>query len=263
MPDRKRVRLLTEIEPAQLREATDELRALIDEALPQMFSMVGEDWPAVAHGFLARAGQLLEAQTVLVERGLEGEAQMLLRIIYEHVTTFCWLAIDPEAHVKRWHEWADARQLTVHREAKSFGVTVLKPGQVAEYEKAEKPIPLVQLSKAVDDYWSQKSTAFRPYDDQAEDQSNVLTFTGFYTAVYRKTSNLIHAYLTSVDRFATGPLTGHVNVHSTEQHTESADYPGFSVALIGFLLIAFGHEFGWPDETVTRGIIDGLTYYND
>jgi Family of unknown function (DUF5677) len=263
MPERKRVRLLTDVETPQLREATDDLRALIDEALPQTFSMIEDIWPAVAHGFLARAGQLLESLTVLVEKGHEGEAQMLLRVIYEHVVVFCWLAIDPEKHVPRWREWANAAQLTVHREAKIFGVTVLPPVEVTEYEKAEKRIPIVQLAQQVDNYWSQRSTAFRRFDPKAGDQRNALSFTGFYTAVYRKTSNLIHAYPTSPDRFASLPLTGHVNVKTTEQHTESADYPAFSIALVGFLLIAFGDRFGWPEESVTRGIIDSLSYYND
>jgi Family of unknown function (DUF5677) len=264
MAEGKRVRQPTDIEPAELRRATDDLRALIDQQLPQMFSMVDDDWPGVAHGFLARSGQLLESLTVLVEKGHEGEAQMLLRIIYEHVTVFCWLAINPKPHLVRWREWANAAQLTVHREAKIFfGLSVLDPATVAEYEKAEKRIPLAQLAKQVDDHWSEQSTAFQKYDPKASDQKNALTFIGLYPTLYRKTSNLIHAYLTSPDRFASLPLTGHVNVQSTEQHTESADYPGFSIALVGFMLIAFGHRFGWPEEGVTRGIVDKLSYYDD
>ncbi|HEX7278260.1 MAG TPA: DUF5677 domain-containing protein, partial [Solirubrobacterales bacterium] len=98
MANQKRVRLLHEVEPEQLRNATDAITGLIAEQLPQMFS-ADDDWPPIAHGFLARAGTLLEALTVLVEQGREGEAQMLLRIVYEHVTTFCGLAIDPEPHV--------------------------------------------------------------------------------------------------------------------------------------------------------------------
>jgi Family of unknown function (DUF5677) len=263
MADERRVRLLTDVGVPELREGTDAINALIREALPQMFSMLGDDWPAVAHGFLARAGQLQESLTVLVEQGHEGEAQMLLRILYEHVTVFCWLAINPPMHLLRWREWGKARQLAAHREAKGFCISLLTPAKVTEYGKAEKPIPLVQLARRVDDHWSQQSTAFRPYNDGADDRSNVPTFTGFYTAVYRKTSKLIHADLTSPDRFASLPLQGHVNVHATEQHTESPDYPSFSVALVGFLLIAFGRRFGWPDESVTRGITDKLNYYED
>jgi hypothetical protein len=32
------------------------------------------------------------------------------------------------------------------------------------------------------------------------------------------------------------PLSGQVTIHSREKHSESADYPSFSVAFIGFFL---------------------------
>jgi hypothetical protein len=262
MASQNRVRLLHEVEPEQLRKATAAITGLIAEQLPQMFS-ADYDWPAIAHGFLARAGTLLEALTALVEQGREGEALMLLRIVYEHVTTFCWLAIDPEPHVLRWREWANARQLKVHREAKRFGITVLDPAEVAAYERAQPPIPLPQLAERVDRYWSEHSTAFRPYDDAHADQLNVLTFSGFYTAVYRKTSNLIHADMASVDRFASMPIQQHITIDATEKRGERNDYPAFSVPLVGFLLIVFGIRFGWPDRQITEAINNGLMYHDD
>ena len=78
---------MVEVSPAQLREATDEIAALIQNRLP--LQMPPEDkWQAVAHGFLARGGTLLESVTLQVEQGMPGEAQMLLRILFEHVVTF-------------------------------------------------------------------------------------------------------------------------------------------------------------------------------
>jgi hypothetical protein len=262
MPDKKRVRPLEEVEPELLRKTTDQISALIAERLPMM-SPAGDDWPPIADGFLARTGQLLEALTVLVEHGHEGEAQMLLRIVYEHVTTFCWLAIDPEANILQWREWADSRQLKLHRDAKRFGITVLTKAEVARYESARAPLPLPQLAEKVDDYWSEQSTAFRPYDDSGEDPPSILTFSGFYTSVYRKASNLIHADMASPDRFASMPLQGHVTIRSAEQHSESQDYPAFSIAMVGFLLIVFGDRFNWPDRAVVEAITNGLMYYPD
>jgi Family of unknown function (DUF5677) len=259
----ERVRQLTDVEPAHLREATDEITALIAEHLPLMFDADEDDWPPIAAGFLARAGQLLEALTALVERGHEGEAQMLLRIVYEHVTTFCWLAIDPKPHVLRWREWANSRQLKVHNGAKRFGITVLNPAEVAAYEKEQSPVSLPQLAKEVDRHWAQHSTAFRPYDDKKAHQLNVLTFSGFYTAVYRKTSNLIHADMASPDRFASMPLTGKIVITPSEQHTENPDYPSFAAVMVGFLLIVYGDRFGWPKREVVDRITHGLMYYGD
>ena len=46
---------MADISPAQLRKATDEIAALIEDRLP--LQMPPEDtWQAVAHGFLARGG---------------------------------------------------------------------------------------------------------------------------------------------------------------------------------------------------------------
>jgi hypothetical protein len=257
----RRVRQLDEVEPAQLRRFTDEVSELIDQRLPMMFD-ADDDWPLIAHGFLARSGELMEAITALVEHGHGGEAQMLLRIMFEHVATFCWLAIDPVPHVLRWREWAKARQLKTHKEAQKFGIkNVLNAAEVREAEGSQPPIPLPQMAEQIDRYWSEHSTAFRPYDDSdPDDPPSILTFSGFYTAVYRKASNLIHADIASPDRFASMPLQGHVTIHKTEQHTESNDYPAFSGALIGFLLIVFGDRFGWPERELTEGITNGLIY---
>src|SRR4029077_15799589 len=261
MPDEKRVRLLNEVEPELLRKTTDEVAALIAERLPLMFP-AGDDWPPIAHGFLARAGSLLESLTVLVEQGRKGEAQMLLRIIYEHVTVFCWLAIDPKPNVLQWREWANARQLKVHNDAKRFGITVLTDDEIVAYESAKSPPPLAQLAEKVDRYWSEHSTAFRPYDDaNPDDPPSILTFSGFYTAVYRKTSNLIHADMASPDRFASIPLQGQVTIHPAEKHSESNDYPSFSVAIVGFLLIVFGVRFDWPDRAVVNSITNAILYH--
>lgn len=120
MTEQKRVRLLNEVSPELLRQTTDEINALVAERLPLQFPP-GDNWPPIAHGFLARSGTLLESLTFLVERGMPGEAQMLLRVVFEHVTIFCWLAIDPEPHIEQWRQWANARQLKVHRDAKRFG----------------------------------------------------------------------------------------------------------------------------------------------
>lgn len=262
MPDKKRVRPVNEVEPELLRKTTDRFTALITERLPMMFS--AEDrWEAIAHGFLARAGQLQEAITGLVERGHEGEAQMLLRILYDHVTAFCWLAIDPEPHLGRWSEWANARQLKVHNDALRFGVTVLTNAEVKAYESAEHPTPIAQLAEEVDRYWSEHSTAFRPYDETGKDPPSILTFRGFYTTVFRKTSNLVHADMASPDRFASMPMTGHVTIHPIERHSESEDYPAFSVAMVGFLLIVFGERFNWPDRRLVEAITNELMYYPD
>jgi hypothetical protein len=247
---------MAELSPAQLRQATDEVAALIEDRLP--LQMPPDDmWPAVAHGFLARGGTLLESVTLQAEQGMPGEAQMLLRILFEHVATFCWLAIDPEPLIEQWREWADYRRYQVHKYAKErFGIEPLTPTKAAKAEKAKQPIKLHKLTSAVDKYWSEVSTAFRSYDPAEPD---ILTFTGVYTALYSKTSNLVHADIASTERFMTMPLPGEATIHAREKRSESDDHPSFALAMMGFLLIVFEHHFSWPARKVIDGVTNGLT----
>lgn len=231
------------------------MAALIEDRLP-LQQPPGDMWPPIAHGFLARGGTLLESVTLEVEQGMPGEAQMLLRILFEHVATFCWLGIDPEANIPQWREWADHRRFLVHKHAKErFGIEPLTPAEAAKAEKAKPPIKLHKLTAAVDEYWSEVSPAFRSYD-RAE--PSVLTFAGVYTAVYSKTSNLVHADPASVERFMTMPLPGEATIHAREKRSESEDYPSLALAMMGFLLVVFAHHFSWPKRDVIDGVTNGL-----
>jgi Family of unknown function (DUF5677) len=255
MPNRQGASPPPDVSPAQLRKATDEITALIKDRLP--LQLPPDDmWPPIAHGFLARAGTLLESVTLSVERGMPGEAQMLLRILIEHVAIFCWLAIDPEPHIARWREWAEHRSYQVHKNASErFGIERLTPAEAAKAKKAKQPMKMHKLAGAVDKHWSKISPAFRSYNPKDPD---ILTFIGIYTAVYSKTSNLVHADTVSIERFMTMPLQGEATIHAREKRSENNDYPSFALAMMGFLLVAFEHHFSWPAPDVVKGITNGL-----
>jgi hypothetical protein len=255
MPRKKGPPPPPDISPEQLRRATDWIATLIEDRLP--LQMPPEDmWQAVAHAFLARGGTLLESVTAEVEQGMPGEAQMLLRILFEHVATFCWIGIDPEANIPKWREWADYRSCQVHKYAKErFGIERLTAAEEAKAEKAKQPIKLHKLTGAVDQHWSEITPAFRSYDPAEPD---FLTFTGVYTAVYSKTSNLVHADPASVERFMTMPLPGQATIHAREKRSESEDYPSLALPMMGFLFVVFEHHFSWPARDVIDGVTNGL-----
>lgn len=259
MTRERSVRPLAEVSTDLLREATDAMRRLIDHRLPLQFER-DEFWGPVAHGFLARGGTLLDSLALLAEHDQPGEAVILLRVLFEHVTTFCWLAIDPKSHLTMWTEWTNSRRLKLHNEAKRFGVEVLTPKEAEESRSAKPPVPLPQLAREVDEYWSQASPAFRPFDAESP---HILSFTGFYTAVYRTGSNLVHADLLSVDRFATMPLHRQATIHPQEaKPSERNDDPAMAVPFMGFLMIAFGHRFSWPTRAEVDRITDKIFYYD-
>jgi len=258
--EKKEVRPLGDLSAADLRASTDEFTALIEEKLPLIFSP-GEVWPAVAHAFLARAGDLLDSLTQMVEAEKEADAQALLRVFFELVTLFCWLAIAPREQVARWQEWSSSRELKLHNDAKQFGIEVLTEDELAEIGKPEKPLAVAAMAQEVDEYWPDHSPAFRPHPENGP--RHILTFKGAYTALYRKGSTIIHTDQYAVDRYLSAPLVSLVNVRSKEHHSPSPDYPGFAIPLMGFLLLAFAHHFKWPNEQVVRAITDGLIYRSD
>jgi hypothetical protein len=257
LPSDKRARPLSQVSVDLLRVAANEVSELLHERLPLQFDR-DEYWGPVAHGFLARAGTLLDSLVLLAEHDRPGESQILLRVLYEHVTTFCWLAIDPDNHLKRWREWTDSRRLKLHMEARQYGTSVLSQTEVAEARSAKPPPSLPQLAREVDDHWSEHSSAFRPFDPS---DPHILTFSGFYTAIYRKASDLVHADMFSVDRFATMPLYRQATVHPREKRSENFDFPAFGIPLTGFLLIAFSEHFSWPDRSLIDQINNKVVYY--
>lgn len=255
MPDRKGAKPPPDIPPEQLREVTNKIVELIEDRLP-LQQPPDDPWPPTAHGFLARGGTLLESVTLQVERGMPGEAQMLLRILIEHVAIFCWIGVDPARNIAQWREWGDYRRYQVYKYAKQrFGIETMTPGEAAKAKSAKRPTELHKVATAVDGYWSKVSSAFRSYSPADPD---ILTFIGIYTAVYSKTSNLVHADPASVERFMTMPLRGSATLHAHEKRSESNDYPSFAVAMMGFLLIVFEHHFNWPSRAVIDRVTAGL-----
>lgn len=260
MAEQKQVVDLEELGAAALREATNEFLGLIKKKLPLQFN-AEERWPVVAHAFLARAASVLTSLTMLVEAEQEGDAQVMLRVLVELVTTFCWVAIAPKERVPEWEEWSSAQQLKLHNEAKLYGIEVLKPDQLKRLGTPKKGPPLPQMALEVDEYWPTKSPAFRPHPKDGP--RHILTFTGAYTSIYRKGSDLVHSDVAALDRHLTAPIPGSLTVHIRERRSPTPDYPGLAIPMMGFVLIVFSIRFGWPEEKIVKGIMEGLLYRPD
>ena len=252
----RRVRPLSQVSDALLRAATDEVTALLAERFPLAYAPPGPElaWPVAAGAFVMRCGELLESVTRLVEQGRSADSFVLIRVLYEHATTFCWIAIDPEDHQGQWMGWADYRQKALHNEAKAYGVQVLTPEELAAL-KPVKPPSTLTLAEQIDKYWPEHSSAFRPRKGGVRD---ILTFRGMYTAIFRRASGLAHAAPTSLDRQITGSASQ--LVVGKERPADPPDLHGVGVPLMAFVLVVYAHHFGWPDESKVRSISDFLMY---
>jgi hypothetical protein len=236
-----------------LGKATDEITALIRERLPLSWSRDDDldeiAWPIVAAGFLARGAVLLDSIADLHRRGKAADGQILLRVLLEHTTTFCWIAIDPASNVAEWRRWDDYRSKKTHNDAAGFGIKVLTDEKLAEIGDPPKPRGVPQLAEAVDRHWSKCEPAFR--------DEGILTFRGLYAAIYRRTSKLVHPTQEGMERHA--ELSDDDATISAEERPGSPpDLPGLGLAAMGFALIVYAHHFDWPDRDFIAGIVRGL-----
>jgi hypothetical protein len=64
-----------------------------------------DEWLIAGPGLIARATRTLHAIHLLKNGGFEADGYTLLRSLYEHVTRFAWLAVDPPKHLPLWLKW--------------------------------------------------------------------------------------------------------------------------------------------------------------
>jgi Family of unknown function (DUF5677) len=149
---------------ADLGKAANEITALIRERLPLSWSRDNEFdeivWPVVATGFLARGAVLLESIADLYQRGRAADGQILVRVLLEHATTFCWIAIDPGHHLAEWRRWDDYRSKRTHNDAARYGIRVLSGEELTKIGDPPKPRDVAQLADAVDRHWSKCGRLF-------------------------------------------------------------------------------------------------------
>jgi hypothetical protein len=238
---------------ANFGKATEEITTLIRERLPLSWSRDDDldeiAWPIVAAGFLARGAVLLDSIADLHRRGKAADGQILLRVILEHATTFCWIAIDPTPNVAEWRRWDDYRSKKTHNDAARFGIKVLTDEKLAEIGDPPKPRGVDQLAEAVDRHWSKCEPAFR--------DEGILTFRGLYSAIYRRTSKLVHPTQEGMERHS--ELSDDEATISAEERPGSPpDLPELGLAAMGFALIVYAHHFDWPDPDVIANIVRGL-----
>ncbi len=166
---------------------------LVDQTLPiQLQEPTGHDnWPIAATALVARSANLVEAILAVqpLHQRLEGTA--LHRILYEHVTTFAWLAIDPSTRMERWLA-SDAKQrLSTADDMKKLERSDPIPTdarQEMERRAKAKTLPsLVDMAAAVDREWSAR------LPELSAPTGHYASFRGMYTGVFREGSAFIHA----------------------------------------------------------------------
>jgi hypothetical protein len=244
----------SEITVADLRKASDELQSLIDERVPRAFDNAkGVSWPTIALAFLARMASTVDAITTLAEHGRVLDGQALLRSLYEHAVTICWIAIDPPKHLPEWMAVSEQKYRALYHDAKRFGHEIMSAEAADQLGTPERKWQLDKRAEEVDDFWSPRIDAFRP---PSWDSEGLLTFRGMYLGIFRPASRIVHAEPWSID-----PLyrVSRSQVVVTEENYSFDPLP-LSIPLMALCLLVHRHHFGWPDEEQAKGLSDRLLY---
>jgi hypothetical protein len=247
------VTTIHEVTAAELAAGNQEFQELVAERVPRAFS--NASWQFWATAMLARTAAILDSVAALVERGRRADAESALRTLYVHVTTFCWLAVDPDDHVDAWHRNSEAMWGVFSKESDDFfGIKVLDDETVADFA-SEKLKPIQQLAADVDAFWPDHIDAFRRHP--VAGKKEVLTFRGLYTAIFRTTSRFAHAEVDSLQ----------ANVRARDQElvvsmNESKTFgrAGFALPLSAFALLVYNHHTGWPGEPRAGRIVAAMNY---
>jgi hypothetical protein len=235
---------MEDVPPELLRECADEFAGMVAERLPVAFELPATLWDVTAAAFLARISAILESLATEVERGQDADAMVMVRVLYDHAATFCWLGIDPDSHIEEWRRWDVWRREKVRNDAAMFGIELSTTDEEDEREPC-KPRGLPELADAIDRHWPDRLAAFRSHPKKGDKE--VRSFRGLYATVVRRASRMVHATQGGLQRHMR--LTpDQVVVTTDERQPEPPDAPELALPMTAFVLLVYRHHFGWPEK---------------
>jgi hypothetical protein len=234
--------------------AAEGLLALVEEQLPREFPPGGTEWPGHAAAFIVRMAELVRSMSVLMGDDRTIDTAILLRVLYEHVVKFCWIAVDSDKRFPIYQSDALIASRKLHNDALPFGITVLDPRELAEATSATEAMPPVdQLAQQVDAFWGGRIDAFRPR--VTGDPHGLLTIRGMYIPAYRTLSDAVHG---NADVLAAYINAGRALWPVGEGATDRSMWWPFAVALFAMALLVAHEVLGAPDADKVREINNAM-----
>ena len=220
------------------------LVALAKKHYPQRFYKE-RGWRIATASMIRRMADTVESMMALLEGRYALDTLILLRVLYEQVVIFCWLAIDPEKHIELWganeHHYARA----LHYEALTYGYPALSSEGLKAAEKdAKKLKPIDQLATAVDEHWGGRLIGFRAPRTEAKD---LLNFRGLYVGIYRVSSRAAHIQPESFVPYLSGPEVYPLVVGDAAPPDKEMLWWSLAVPLYAQALIMCNSVLKWPD----------------
>lgn len=186
----------------------DQLASLLESRLPLAVTSDGreDDWAVDGPALLAAACRHLRA----LER-LQSEfpsslvGWQLLRSMYEYVTTYAWIAVDPDDRAPKWLKSDYRERLKLLNDYVELGQELLaeddrdRVAAIAEGAVEAMPRSLVDRAKAADSAWE---ATLRELDGYLPEENR--SFRALYPLIYRGGSRYTHPTTHGVATFVSG-----------------------------------------------------------
>ncbi|MBI3770335.1 MAG: hypothetical protein HY271_17830 [Deltaproteobacteria bacterium] len=232
--------------------AARELAALIRDRLP--IACGTDRWPSLGWALLARMAGTTGTIVTLRSSQSANDGFCLLRVLYEHVVTFAWLAADPvDERIDLFRKNDAIERIKADNDLRSIGDYSLEPETRRQLEALRDSIagncPKVpQRAEIADLYWKDRIEEF------VEDSTSPYSFRGMYRQLYRHGSFLVHPTLLGLNKVTTQNPDGTRTIHM-----EAVDRPPFPIGLTvvvqGAALIVAEHALQWPPLGTVNNIV--------
>jgi Family of unknown function (DUF5677) len=227
------------------------LVALVSERLPQEFPQTAERWLAYRTALVARMADIVESVISLMEQGRDSDGGVLVRVLYEHVVKYCWIAEAPSARLLRWRADAVYWEHKLDDDLADYGM-IVPENQRLKGEARQLP-PMIQLADEVDRYWGERLIGFTP---RQQGEAGMFTLRGLYNPIYRTLSETVHAR-PEATRATLDPLSRPLRVFMAEP-LDHIFWWGLVVPLYAQALLVCNTQIGWPDPDTVRAINNGM-----
>jgi Family of unknown function (DUF5677) len=242
------------------RKATRQGRALVELVRSHFPAEAPVSWPSnwllVGPGLIARATESLEAILALAPLHRDADAAILLRSLYEHVTTFAWLSANPcEERMREWDKSDVIALLRMDVDCQIVGEQFLSEEDRSKFEQvlakaSGSSMPsLLDRATAADAHWSGKIAWLHG-------SAALESFRGVYAVAYRATSAIAHPSSTGLDPVMTGGDDGRTVIQLDKRHEGRGGPFAPAIVVYALGLHVCCAALGWPAKDEIDAILE-------
>lgn len=245
---------MTDSAPDPIGERAAALIALVHGHLESDPAGPDGPWPLVGRGLLVHATSTLKSMVFrLRPEGAHNDSARLLRSLYDHVTTFAWLAADPVRRLPLWRKEDLEERLKIDREIVAAGEVMLPDDARAQMGRDLATIEgnapdLASKAIAADRFWVARVDAMRG--------DGLRSLRGFYTVFFRQHSGLVHATMRGLNHVTVELDPSRVRVVMEDPLSDGRGPYGPATVVYGIGLLIAAQSLGWPDTDQIEAVFD-------